>query len=83
VIHRPEDIELPSDAIAQLSADQALAAISYASKHDGFAASLSARLGAVFYLLSKILTFQQPGFQISRLTAIVSGQKIDGSQYSI
>jgi hypothetical protein len=82
-IFRPEDPKLPQDALAQLSADEALGATAYAGKHGGFFAWLGTWFGAVFHVLIKLLSFQQPGYQMSRLVSIISGQKIDGSQGSI
>lgn len=80
---RPANPVLPPDAEAQLSADQALGAVVYARKRGGLFTGLGARIGAVLHILLKLLTFQQSGFQSGRLMAVVSGQKIDGSQTSI
>jgi GT2 family glycosyltransferase len=82
VLYRPETLELSADACAELSADEALAAALFASKHNGFFAGVGARLGAALHILIKLLTFQQPGYQMSRLMAVLGGQKIDGTQMS-
>lgn len=57
---------------AQEEADQALGSAAYLAKHYGLAAGLKQRLGAT---LKSLLTFQ-----LRRMTYLVSGQKIDGSQ---
>jgi hypothetical protein len=74
---------LSDDARAQLSADEALGAVAFAGKHGGILSWLGAWLGAVLHVFVKLLTFQQPGYEFSRLMAIVSGQKVDGNQVSI
>jgi GT2 family glycosyltransferase len=83
VLYRPEEPELPPDARAQLSADEALAAAAYAGKHGGVFAGLGIRLLAILHVLIKLLAFQSFGYQMSRLLALAGGQKIDGSQSAI
>jgi GT2 family glycosyltransferase len=61
------------------SADRALGAAVYLGKRQGFGAALGFRLSAIFYTLGRILTFQDPGYDFRRLTALISGQKIDGT----
>jgi hypothetical protein len=67
----------PQDAID--SADRALGAATYVGKHSGFAAGMRLRTGAALYSLGQALSFHDPGFNFRRFTAIVSGQKIDGT----
>jgi hypothetical protein len=70
-------IELSSAAYAS---DWAVGAARYIGKHAGFGAGLSFRLSAIFHILGRILTFQNPGFNFSRLTGLLSGQRVDGTQ---
>jgi GT2 family glycosyltransferase len=81
VIRRPpESLAWTSGQRAILSADRGLGAATFVSKHFGFFAGLRLRLAAVLYTLGQMLMFRDPGFQFSRLSALVSGQKVDGSQ---
>jgi len=61
---------LPEDPL--LVADRALGAAAFVGKYDGFAAGLSFRMGAILGALGR-LDFRQ-------FSALVSGQKLDGSQ---
>ena len=62
-----------SEAYSSLErADLALARSVYLGKYAGFAAGLSARIGAAFSALF--------GFRLGELTHIMPGQKIDGTQ---
>ncbi len=63
-----------------LAADMAVGAAEYVGKYQGFGAGLGFRLSAIFGALGKLLAFQEPGFAFGRFTAILMGQKIDGSQ---
>jgi len=54
------------------AADRTLGAAAFFSKYYGFMAGLSFRLGAIFRALGR--------FNFSELSALVSGQKLDGSQ---
>jgi hypothetical protein len=81
--YRPPSLNLSEDAQAQLSADEALAASAYAGKHGGIFAKAGVWLGALLHVFVKLITFQRPGYQMSRLMAIASFQKIDGTQGSI
>ena len=62
------------------SADRALGAAVYLGKRQGFGSALGFRMSAIFHVLGRILTFQNPGYDFQRLTALISGQKIDGTQ---
>lgn len=61
------------------SADRALGGAIYLGKRSGFSAALGFRLGAIFHVLGRILTFQSVGYDFQRLMALVNGQKIDGT----
>jgi GT2 family glycosyltransferase len=62
------------------SADRALGAAIYLGKREGFGTGLGFRLSAIFHVLGRILTFRSPGYDFQRLTALIGGQKIDGTQ---
>ncbi len=62
------------------SADRALGAATYLGKREGVRAAIGFRLSAIFHVFGRLLTFQSPGYDIKRLTALISGQKIDGTQ---
>jgi GT2 family glycosyltransferase len=64
---------------AKLSADAALGAAAYLSKHSGFGTGLGFRISAVFSALGGLLTFRRPGAQMVRFWNVLSGQKIDGT----
>ncbi len=53
-------------------ADRALGAAAFVGKYDGFFAGLLFRIGAIFRALGR--------FQFRQIGALVSGQKLDGSQ---
>jgi glycosyltransferase involved in cell wall biosynthesis len=55
-----------------LEADRTLGASAFFGKYDGFFSGLTFRIGAIFSALGR--------FQFKRLTALLSGQKLDGSQ---
>ena len=61
------------------SADRALGGSIYLGKREGFGSALGFRMSAIFHVLGKIVTFQNPGYNFQRLTALISGQKIDGT----
>lgn len=79
----PQTPALPPDALAQLSADEALGIAAYGAKHGGFLEGLGLRLAAIFHVLGKLLILKDPGYQFHRLMALLSGQKIDGMQSAI
>jgi N-acetylglucosaminyl-diphospho-decaprenol L-rhamnosyltransferase len=62
------------------SADRALGAATYLRKREGFGSALKFRMSAIFHVLGRIVTFRSPGYDFQRLTALISGQKIDGTQ---
>jgi GT2 family glycosyltransferase len=62
------------------SADCASGAAAYIGKRYGFPAGLRFRMGAMFTSLLKAVTLQRPGYNFKRLTALATGQKIDGTQ---
>lgn len=63
---------------AALSADAALGGAAYLGKHAGMLGALGFRLGAITSAAISALSFD--GAKIKRLIAIVSSQKIDGTQ---
>jgi GT2 family glycosyltransferase len=65
---------------AVLSADRLHGVVLFARKHAGWFAGLKLRLGAIFHVLGKLLTFRDAGFQLGRLSAILSDRKVDGTQ---
>lgn len=69
--------------LATLSADRAHGASTFAGKHFGWLAGLKVRLGATFHVLGQLLAFHEPGYQYRRLTALISGAKIDGNQQTL
>ena len=64
---------------ASLSADCALGAAAYLSKHNGFMAGLAFRFRVLLSVIGSMFVFNDPGFQFRRLSAILAGRKIDGS----
>jgi glycosyltransferase involved in cell wall biosynthesis len=89
VVGHPPEIAFPLDtsARAALSADRALGAATFAGKHFGFGKGLALRigisLGAIGRALKALVTFGEVGFEFSRASAILRGQKIDGSQRAL
>lgn len=61
------------------SVDRALGAATYLGKREGFGSALSFRLSAIGYVLGRILTFRSPGEDFGRLSALIGGQKVDGT----
>lgn len=83
----PREVELadlPSAARAVLAADCVLGAAEFIGKHYGFFAALKFRLAGIFWALGRailgLLKMRDVGFEFGRLTALISGQKVDGSQ---
>jgi GT2 family glycosyltransferase len=62
----------PLAADSLYAADRELGAAAFLGKYDGFVAGLTFRIGAIFSALAR--------FDFRRLSALVSGQKLDGSQ---
>ncbi|HLJ16686.1 MAG TPA: glycosyltransferase [Bryobacteraceae bacterium] len=83
----PRIEDYPSAARALLSADCASGIATYISKHNGFFSGLvfrlSAALSALGAALASLLTFRDTGYHWSRFFAIVSWQRIDGSQTAL
>jgi N-acetylglucosaminyl-diphospho-decaprenol L-rhamnosyltransferase len=65
---------------AMHSADRALGSATYIRKHFGGGAAFAFRLKAILGLLGRVMTFRNPGYNFQRLSALISGQKIDGTQ---
>jgi GT2 family glycosyltransferase len=81
--HPAEQIDFSPSQRALLSADRAAGLARFASKYYGFGVALKWRASTVLYTLGQLLALRQPGFQLARLAALLSGQKIDGSQTSL
>ncbi|MEK7751832.1 MAG: glycosyltransferase [Acidobacteriota bacterium] len=88
-VRRPPEDSFPLDTAARaaLSADRALAVATFASKHFGAGAGFKLRLritlGAIGRALKALATGGEVGYEFGRMSAIVSGQKIDGSQRAL
>lgn len=72
-----------TSALATLSADRAHGISVFLSKHFGWFAGFSFLLRAVFATLGRLVTFRQPALRFRVLTALLSGQKIDGTQRTL
>lgn len=89
VIHHPvpEIADYPPAARALLSADCASGAATFVRKHDGFVFGLLFRLSAILSALGgalgSMLRFRDVGYHWARFFAILTGQKIDGSQNAL
>jgi GT2 family glycosyltransferase len=62
------------------AADWAGGAAAYAGKHFGFMSGLGIRLGSAFGALGRAIVFSSPGYNFKRFTALLGGQKVDGTQ---
>jgi GT2 family glycosyltransferase len=82
-LHAAVALPVSSAGRGLLDADRASGAARYATKYFGFAAGLRLRIGAILYALGQMLTFRDPGFQFARLSALLSGSKVDGTQTSL
>ena len=80
VRHAEERPERPGSARAALSSDCGVGAATFVAKHDGFFAGLFFRLRLILTALGRGLTFRDPGYNFSLFAALLSGQKIDGTQ---
>lgn len=65
---------------ATLAADRLNGAAHFLGKRAGMGAEWMMRAGAALGALGRVLTFQKPGMNFPLLMALLSGQKIDGSQ---
>jgi N-acetylglucosaminyl-diphospho-decaprenol L-rhamnosyltransferase len=81
--HEPEQPPLSSSQRAAISADRVLGVSRFAAKHYGFMAGLKVRGGAALASLARMATLRDPAFQFNRLAALMTGQKIDGSQSAL
>lgn len=61
------------------SADLAIGASRFIGKHQGTGTGARLRSAAVLYSLGRFLTFRQSGFHFKRMSALLTGQKIDGT----
>ncbi len=81
----PTPAATPGPAVrAQLSADRALSIAMYAGKHFSWSAGVKTRITVTLHAFKKALaslvTFREVGYHFGLLSALISGQKIDGSQ---
>ena len=89
VVRRPPEDSFPLDTAsrAALAADRALAVATFARKHFGALAGIKLRMaitfGAIGRALKALFTMGEVGYEFGRMSAIVSGQKIDGSQRAL
>lgn len=60
------------------AADLALGGAAYLGKHGG--GGFGFRLRAIWSAIARMLTFRRPGFQARLLGALVTGQRVDGTQ---
>lgn len=82
VRHDPEEAasDRAGSVRAVLASDCGVGAAAFVAKHDGFFAGLLFRLRLILTALGRTLTFQEPGYNFSLFTSLVSGQKVDGTQ---
>lgn len=87
VHHEDSQPALAAASRAQLAADRGLGMAVYLAKHTGMAAGIRFRVKASFVALGRALAAlvraRDVGYHFSLLAALVSGQRIDGSQSSI
>jgi N-acetylglucosaminyl-diphospho-decaprenol L-rhamnosyltransferase len=76
----PDWNSLPAADRAIFSADFASGAATYLAKREGFAKSLSFRLGGILNASGRLLTFRSPAYAGRTLMNLLLGQKIDGTQ---
>jgi GT2 family glycosyltransferase len=86
-IDHSDEAEFPwqPQQLATLSADCALGAAAYVGKHYSFMTGVGFRVSVIVHSFAQFLMslFKgNAGFQLKRLIAVVSGQKVDGSQTS-
>ncbi|MCX6619933.1 MAG: glycosyltransferase [Acidobacteria bacterium] len=78
---------LTASARAQVEADRALGMAAFLGKHSGMQAEIKFRLKASLVALGRALgalfRAREVGYHFSLLSALVSGQRIDGSQSSL
>lgn len=85
--HEDSQPALGASSRAQLVADRGLGMAAYLAKHAGMAAGIRFRVKASLVALGRALAAlvraRDVGYHFSVLAALVSGQRIDGSQSSI
>ncbi len=85
--HEDCQLLLPASGRAQLAADRALGMATYLGKHAGTWVGIQFRLKASLVALGQALgalfRAREVGYRFSVLAALVSGQRIDGSQSSL
>lgn len=72
-----------SAARAALAVDRGNGAAAFIGKHSGFMAGLLFRIRLALSALGSVLTFREPGYNLSRLMGVLSGSKIDGNQSAV
>jgi len=80
VRHAEERPERPASARAALASDCGVGAAAFVAKRDGFFAGLFFRLRLILTALGRALTFRDAGYNFSLFAALLSGQKVDGTQ---
>lgn len=87
VVHPTAAQAIGSDARGLLAADRALCAALWVGKHYGaleqWKFGMRMHLAALGRAIVGILTFRDTGFRVAYLSALVSGQKVDGSQRAL
>jgi GT2 family glycosyltransferase len=87
VVHPSATRELGADARGLLAADRALCAALWVGKHYGaleqWKFGMRMHLAALGRAIAGILTFRDTGFRVAYMSALVSGQKVDGSQRAL
>jgi hypothetical protein len=76
-------LPLSPGARGVLAADQALGAAVWAGKHYGWIHGLKFRVAVTLLALGRLLGMRDAGCQFAQVSALLSGQKIDGSQRAL
>ncbi len=72
-----------SGQLATIAADRLNGVAHFMGKRAGFVAETLMRIQAILVTLVRAITFQNAGFSFSLLSALLGGQKIDGSQTTL
>jgi hypothetical protein len=80
VVYPREERKLPAAALALFAADWVNGAAVYAGKHFGLAAGWKIRVVSALRAVGALLTLRQFRYNWSRVTFLVSGRKLDGTQ---
>lgn len=83
---RHDDVWTPGDSAAkgQLSGDCALGAAAWTGKHEGFVPGLLHRIGITLSAIGLMLAgLSDFGFHFARVKALLTSQKVDGSQTAV